>query len=291
MTKRNPPNFICIGAQRAGTTWFWHNLGKHPDVYLLPLKEIHYFDRAKKYPSRNLPDKVRKRLFEKTLKESFRHFIKARKTEDIIWYLKYLFRKYDDNWYLSLFDYAKEGQISGEITPSYSILEPEDIKKIYNLMPNVKIIYIMRNPIDRAWSHFKNFSLRNKININTYKESEIVEHFNSEASFLRGDYIRTLDNWLSVFPREQFLIAYFDEILNHPKDLIFKIYSFLELDKADVYADKVITNKINSSIEKEIPKQYFKYLSKKYYPIIKELSHRFGSFPANWLRELKDKRL
>ena len=42
----NGPTFICIGAQKAGTTWLYENLSRHPDVVMPPMKEIHYFDCA-----------------------------------------------------------------------------------------------------------------------------------------------------------------------------------------------------------------------------------------------------
>ena len=106
-TPTNFPNFLGIGAQKAGTTWLYKNLRKHPQLYLPETKEIHYFDW----------------YFYKSIK----------------WYCKY-------------FKSAKKTQITGEINPCYSVLSERKIKLIHKINPKLKIILLLRNPIERAWS-------------------------------------------------------------------------------------------------------------------------------------------
>ena len=48
---RPGPNFLCIGAPKAGTTWLHTHLARHPHIWLTPQKEMHFFDRAPAYPS------------------------------------------------------------------------------------------------------------------------------------------------------------------------------------------------------------------------------------------------
>jgi len=100
------PDFICIGAQKAGTAWLYENLRVHPDIYMSKKKELHFFD---------------------------------------------------INFYRSLGFYSswfEEGadKMKGEITPAYSNLPKRRIVFIRKIMPNLKLILILRNPIDRAWS-------------------------------------------------------------------------------------------------------------------------------------------
>lgn len=100
------PDFLGIGAQKAGTTWLHENLCHHPDLYLPEPKELHYFDWG--------------------FHRSLRHYS----------------------------DIFKRGcnRVKGEITPGYSIIPVERMRFIRTIMPDVRLIFLMRNPIDRAWS-------------------------------------------------------------------------------------------------------------------------------------------
>jgi len=158
MKDKKIPDFIGIGAQRAGTTWLWKNLEVHPGISLPPLKEIHYFSRSEKYLSPNLPDNIIKRFTNERSfwwKTQLEQVIKKKGFRKKMWFFKYAFGSYNDRWYCDLFSDKKEGQISGEISPAYSTLDVDDIKRVHSLVPDAKLIYIMRNPIDRTWSHFK----------------------------------------------------------------------------------------------------------------------------------------
>lgn len=275
------PHFLGIGAQKSGSTWLSLNLRKHPQVHMPPLKELHYFSRSRRHPSFSIDMRILDLQWRRGLRETF----KLNNIKYMPWFLKYLFGYYNDQWYESLFACVGNKRICGEITPAYSMLEKEDIKKIHVLMPNVKIIFIMRNPVDRAWSHFKNIKWQENKKIEMFDFNEIISHFESDGSFLRGDYVRTIDNWQAVFPKSQMFIGYYDEILDDPKELMFKIFNFLELNEAKKYSAMISLEKANVSIEADLPKVFRKYLSKKYYPIIKELSVRYGCYASIWLKE------
>jgi hypothetical protein len=99
------PHFLGIGAQKAGTTWVFENLRLHPEIFMPPPKEIHFFDRE--YPR-------------------------------------------GSGWYGDLFKDAAT-KICGEITPAYAILNSAEIGQIATFLPDVKIFFIIRNPMERGW--------------------------------------------------------------------------------------------------------------------------------------------
>ena len=145
------PDFLGIGAQKAGTTWLYENLRKHPELFLPEKKELHFFDR---------------------------HFYKS------------------INWYYKHFLDADTLKTKGEITPSYSILSEEKIKFIYKMNPKLRIILLLRNPAERAWSHaVMNLVKRTKRNISLIKNEEFIAHFKHSRSIERGDYLRIIRNW------------------------------------------------------------------------------------------------
>ena len=95
------------------------------------------------------------------------------------------FSDYDDKFYKKLFDVNIP--IKGSCL-SYSMLNISEIKRMYNLAPDAKIIYIIRNQIDRAWSAL----IKNKKNISNYNEKDLIKFLSSSSSFKRSDAILLL---------------------------------------------------------------------------------------------------
>lgn len=280
-----PIDFIGIGAQKAGTTWLWRMLKQHPDFDLPYIKEMHYFDRSETYPSPNKLSKsnLTSRLIDsKWLKFSAKTFYYQTKGADVKklrWLINWYLGRYDDNWYLSLF--KSFSGITGEITPSYSILNVNDIKKMHSLIPETKVVFILRNPIERAWSSYR-FFLGKKYNVHSLNGTEIKAFFNSPAQELRSNYIRTIENYASVFDPSRILICFFDAISEDPELLFNEILTFLNARTnhpsfaIDVLEKKLVSPKIEMPIEVE------KFLVDKYSVIIEQLSNTLGSYCFKW---------
>jgi hypothetical protein len=114
---RLKPNFIIIGAQRCGTTSLYNYLTRHPSILPARVKEVHYFD----YKS------YRGLLWYKANFPMLTHKLKR--------YIK------------------QKTIITGEASPFY-LYHPHAFKRIAQVLPNIKLIVILRNPVDRALSHY-----------------------------------------------------------------------------------------------------------------------------------------
>lgn len=232
------PDFLGIGAQKAGTSWLHRNLKSHPEIFLPAQKELHFFDISFRYTT---------------------------------------LRKYASNFKLG-------GQlVKGEFTPAYSFIPVERIQFIQTVMPNVKLIFMMRNPVDRAWSQ----ALMNLVFMPNRKfievgEDEFFAHFTALRSVTRGDYQSILSNWLSVFPPEQLYINFFEEIENNPKRLLSEIFEHIGVSK-NVGWDAFPYNQIiNKGPDISMPVKYRKFLQDMYYQDIEILYERFGQPVAPW---------
>ena len=128
------PDFLVIGAQRAGTTWLHRVLSQHPGLWLPPVKELHYFDKLD---------------IERTIlnpKERRRVGLKRLASLDP-WLIRFWFRARSDDWYASLFNGAKaKGLIAGEITPAYATLDETILWRIKRMNDGIKLIFVMRIP-------------------------------------------------------------------------------------------------------------------------------------------------
>jgi hypothetical protein len=240
------PEFLGIGAQKAGTTWLYENLRRHQEVFLPDRKELHYFDEA----------------FHRPLRFYARHFEPGRH------------------------------KVKGEITPAYSILPKERIRFIRTIMPAVRLIFIMRNPIDRAWSQaIMELVARKNRKVEEVTHSEFKAFFKSESCMRRSDYLAILDNWLSVFPREQLYVGFFEDIAGRPQELLNNIFSHIEVSREVNWTcfpiDRVILPRVGPVEEHQSSRTYMhpeirRFLEQMYARDIERLHERFGEPVAGW---------
>ncbi|MDH4232796.1 MAG: sulfotransferase domain-containing protein, partial [Nitrospirota bacterium] len=122
---------------------------------------------------------------------------------------------------------AGGGRVKGEITPEYYRLPLERIKFISAIMPKVKLLILLRNPVDRAWSHaVMNFTLANK-SISDADEKTVCKEFENQPLFKLGGYAQLLKAWCSIFPREQLYIGLYDDIKIQPRELLARVFGHI----------------------------------------------------------------
>ncbi|MCG8363026.1 MAG: sulfotransferase [Pseudanabaenales cyanobacterium] len=286
------PNFLGIGAQRTGTTWLHKNLKIHPEIWMPFIKEIHYFD--EKEICNSLPPfeqlsynfrryKRRWFLFNASIKKKkrLRQFNPDFKT--LLWYAKYLLNFRNDAWYASLFE-PGAGKTLGEITPEYGILSPDSVADIYRLIPDAKIIFIMRNPMQRAWSHALKVLRDQGKSIGSNSEAAFIQHFDSEDSKRRGNYLKTLETWKTYYPEEQFMSIFFEEILNNPEALLLRVFNFIGVEASKKHISKKNFVKFNETVNTgEIPKNLAIHLARLYHDEIELLNRHIGGYTSAWL--------
>lgn len=159
----------------------------------------------------------------------------------------------------------------GEITPAYSFLAPKTIEEIHRHQPNLKIFYIIRNPIDRAWSSAKMALARAEMEFNEASDGWFIDHFNSKGSILRGDYEACLRKWSNIFDYKQILVIRFEELQLIPNEVLSKccqhlgIKKFealqLELMNTDQAIFSTLEHKANSYLKNHLFRLYQKKIS------------------------------
>jgi hypothetical protein len=200
--------------------------------------------------------------------------------------LRYLFGRVNDRWYLSLFEFGGE-LVKGEITPAYAILNPGDVEHIQVLAPKVKIIYLLRNPIERAWSQVRfRFSHRN--HRPGLEDLERVKKLLAKRGlFRRGDYLKTLETWRACFSAEQFFIGFFDDIRENPGELARSLFSFLSVDAESPLDEVLLRQRANAAMEMEMPPEVRVLLEQNFRPEIEELASLLGGRAARWKADLE----
>lgn len=206
------PNFIIIGAQKCGTSTMYWNLCSHPSIYPARYKEVHYFDR---------------------------HFANGES-----WYRTHFPLAFRRQLVKRVFDRAF---VTGEASPYY-ISDPRVPKRVASLLPHVKLIALLRNPVHRAYSHYQhqvrkgreNLSFEAAIEAEAGRLAGELERMLEDEYFLspnyryfsylsRGIYVDQLRIWYGLFEEKQLLILKSEDFFEMPHKVLDRVFQFLEL--------------------------------------------------------------
>ena len=223
------PSFLCIGATKAGTTWLHDQLSHHPGVCMPVVKELHYFSA--------LYSPKHRRWAKRTVGEAFKREIgQARRraesgdsaARDVVRHLRRVqsHEMFTEDWYRACFDrpLAATGVV-GEITPAYAELPEPGIAHIASLLPGVRIIHILRHPVERALSHLRMAAFRRAVDANEAALTAMLDA--NPQIFSRGAYEQQIPRWRQIVPDERRLVLPFGRIKNEPLALLREVESFI----------------------------------------------------------------
>jgi hypothetical protein len=186
------PDFLVLGAMKAGTTSTYAYLVRHPRIQRAWRKEVHFFEAPATYALGEL-------------------------------------------WYRAHFPIRRSGMISGDATPSYMFFT-EAPARIARHVPRARLITLLRNPVDRAFSHYHHLVQRGG-ECRTFEaalDQQLLElpagpRDDAETYLARGLYAEQLESVLRVFPRDQLLVLVSAELFARPAETVARIFAFLGL--------------------------------------------------------------
>lgn len=229
------PDFICVGAQKAGTQWLYDQLAWHPAFWMPPVKEFHYLDGGSFARHRRAAKSLRRRaalglplVNAVRAKRSYRA-LTARDLDFLERYAALLAdERIDLEGYAGLFA-PKAGDLAGDITPGYSRLDAEAIAAFARRFPETRVIYIARDPIERLWSHILMTARRNK-SIERITLERTMKFARRPMVRLRCTNTEVVRRWRAEVPEGRFGLFVFDDIRDDPVAARRAILSFLDAD-------------------------------------------------------------
>ena len=206
--------------------------------------------------------------------------------------------------YKSLFR-AGKGRTCGEITPSYGILPADRIQLIHEQNPQLRIILLLRNPIQRAWSGAAmELADRGQRSVESVPLAEYETFLRTTGSVARSTYTAMLDRWSAVFPTEQIFVGFFEDIRTRPAELFTEILQHLGVSQTGIDFSKYpLQNVIVPDIERNskehkfataydaprrkaaMPPEIQTLLNDLYRDEIEQLEKRFGARCSSWRSE------
>ncbi|MBR0679001.1 sulfotransferase [Roseomonas eburnea] len=215
------PDFLCIGAQKAGTSWLHANLRRHPGVWMPWIKELQYFNDVhlpghRGWTARHRTthaDAAARRLVreagEGPLDLAALHRITSIAIEPL-----------SDEWYGGIFAHAQPDQICGEVTPAYGLLPRAGIEHVRRLNPRMKVILLLRDPVARCWSQLRMLG-------RGQEDFDYMAAASQPEVLARADYPRIVEGWSAVFGRENMLIRKIEDISGDVEGFLRELAGFL----------------------------------------------------------------
>lgn len=253
------PQFLLIGAQKAGTTALSAYLDQHPEIFIPLNKEPSHFAFAGNPVRYEGPG------------------------DD------YANRDFVFEWeaYQRLFNGVRPGQQAGEASVLY-LYVPGTAERIKERVPEVKLIVMLRNPVDRAYSAYMHLRRDGRETETDFamalkrEDSRIANNWEMLWHYRAGGcYADQLERFLSVFPREQLFICLSDDMKRDLKGLLRRVFEFLDVDP-DIEVDTSFRMN-ESGLARN---QTFNHLLNKP-SLIKEIFKRV--VPMVWARRLKSR--
>lgn len=182
------------------------------------------------------------------------------------------------SYYSSLFEASGE-RIKGEKSPHYCTLPESRIRFVAELMPTVRLILILRNPIDRDWSETLNALLRN-----TGKRYEQLEEATMFAMLdkVRIKYTTVIKNWFQHFSQDQLHICFFDDIKNDPRSLLENVFRHIGVSEDIDYSQLKLAEVVNKGMEIPLYSPYMEYLRDVYASEVERMHQMFGDKIDPW---------
>lgn len=218
------PTFIVVGANKGGTTSIYHYLKQHPEVYLSPVKEPHYF-------SMDIDVQQFKKEFAHNKLQDIEKYVNGDMQQE---YHAAFVR--NETQYRKLFKNVRGQKAIGELSTSYLYSEVA-AKEIHALIPDCRIIICLRNPIERAYSHYRmNLWTGNSNEFDFHKA--LIDDYNHEPKVWGnahlyteiGMYYAQVKRYIDMFGADRVKIIFTEDLKRNASQVIKDLYAFIGVD-------------------------------------------------------------
>ncbi|MEZ5891784.1 MAG: sulfotransferase [Parvularculaceae bacterium] len=272
---------LCIGAQKAGTTWLADYMRAHPEAHTPPVKEVHFFDArfapkwCARYEAEMLADFQRKAAaltIEICGDPAVQHVLHAmmlrfRMIANPAEYIRFM------SWG------ARQERILFEATPDYSMLDRTGFRAMRSVHPDVRVVFLLRNPADRYWS---SMTFNRTHNPDFDIDAMFDKLLTREDFTLLADYGRTLREAEAAFGPERMHVEFYERLFD--QRAVDRICAFAGI--APRPAD--FSARSNASAPMAMPEAQRAKAYRAYAHVYADIAARFsGDVPESWRQDME----
>ena len=243
---------LCVGAQKTGTTWLHAQLKDHPQIGFSHVKEVHYFNTIHNGSILLTTRKVEhiKKLIENNRYALEKYFSDLSGGREVDSGIKNLLAPVDDNWYINLLKTNKK--YSADFTPEYALLPDEGFQHFKKISKAQKIIFIMRDPIERAKSAIQYYYKTHNRDINTETDVQIEEVAKKDFILKMSQYEYTIQALEHEFSNENLLFLFYENMMSDKQKTITSVTDFLDIENI-LIDQKSLDKRVNVSEKYSFP--------------------------------------
>ncbi|MDD2725334.1 MAG: sulfotransferase [Methylovulum sp.] len=283
MTKLFDKLYLNVGAMKAGTTWLYRQLEQHPEIVFSHEKELHYLA----YRDGN------KHVLNQKYKANRRDNALARFNGDksspeyaqlLQWYESHMETTMDDAWYRGRFPgQLAARQYCADFSNLTCLVGVPTWEAILAMVGQVKVSYVLRNPYDRMWSHYKFHYQMQQFNVHPDKltEDDFRAFDKANQTMLHSSYSQHIVRMRQCVDSDSLKLVAYDDIQLQPAVLLRGIEDFLGINHHQYLPGKV-KRKINASESLSAPDCFYKTFAE---AVDKELAALAGlgfDIPKSW---------
>lgn len=277
--------FLSVGAMKAGTTWLYAVLNRHPALHFTPEKELHYF--YHRYVDPTILGE-RRRLH--SAKNRYLHRFDPnnanldRIRQNLHWVSNYLSRPVDDHWYRNLFQMHGQQQWACDFSNLHALLPSEAWPQIEAKCQNLKVLYTLRDPVKRLWSHTKfHVQITGKMEeMESWGPGEYYAFAKQPFIFNNSEYGTALRRLTSGLSPENLKVICYENLHANQRDTLRQIENFLGIKNFD-YPQAILDRRPNESSKIQMPDFFPELFAKDVERIKEELQKQGYQVPDSWL--------
>jgi len=269
------PDFICIGAQKAGSTWLYDQARSHPRVWMPPIKEVRYFSALGGVKERAAIQLAKYELLSRPMDprkvEFVRRLARAEGPKN----------GNDLTEYMALFEPAGDA-VTGDISPGY-VRMPDDLaKKLAAALPDCKFLFLIREPAARLWSQLNMMVRTGRLGRRALTHPRRLLKLTKEEAITAYSYqSQTIKTWRALVGEERFKVFVMDELYVEADGFRRRIFDYLGLN-ADECTLPANHNRKTTELKIPVTDEMRGVLDKVFADERRELVRLVGGATQNW---------
>lgn len=292
---REPTVLFCVGATKAGTSWLHEHLSKHPDCHFRTIKELHYFQMTEPgqfgIALRRLQAEIARFKARLTGADATLRARVERRLSDLRdWRRVLQLRATDlDAYRAFLLDGRGDKALVGDITPAYGLLPEDRLSLMKTVGADVRVVYLMRDPVARLWSHVR--MIAHRVAPQRFADEArallariVTGDLTGEGAGIaaRGDYAAILPRLKRVFDPSRLLVLFTEEMLTLPG--LARLSAFLGIRTVGADLDRRVHEGVSLSMNDDERRAARVWLRPQY----DYVSGQYSSLPAAWRANMEE---
>lgn len=268
--------FLSVGAMKAGTTFLYNTLSRHPQIFCTPEKELHYFAHTQEFSRKLqkplmpsgigfptiqkgsiLTHNLRRSRLSAVMHNRYSKLTDAEEVRNIVrWYAdRYLVDPIDPNWFDSVYEGAGDNWCA-EFSNYNAQLNDKSWANIRTHCENLRVLYVLRDPVKRLWSHIKfEMLLSGKRDALVSSNIDIARKFLASGSSSHARYTEVVNSLKRNLSESELLVLRLEDVVENPVSELRRITEFMGIAEIDVSGVNT-RRKANSTEDLPLPVEF-----------------------------------